>query len=407
MRWKFPNIADSRETAEREVLIERIDFWWKEFQSTSDEIASVFERGATLNIPEWMHAHLHAVDPRIMWEYGPAIRGSGHRLVLTSESRSHLRPLIDALLARAPSIEGWKFYGFRPAEETPLAVATAKGRCQIDVSNYKVKVRRGEYHRIDLCYYSEAIQGPDDNAALHGAFVATESLLGEACLEQWIGLIEVAPLKNNGWGRRLLGRSTPKDQSLLPLDRLKETVDALIGNIQEQLPKLPHYLWPDEAEWTVWELNPETTPEELAQADLIVARSCNRPMWTAAHSSDDFYSTRFSGVGETFCYVRIDGSDWPDDVEFADKSEIEDALDAVLRPNSLGCAIGGGMGLQYMYVDLALADLEAGIEAVRQRLQAGRAPKESWIQFYDATLAMEWVGIYDDSPTPPLPQHDD
>ncbi len=50
--------------------------------------------------------------------------------------------------------------------------------------------------------------------------------------------------------------------------------------------------------------------------------------------------------------------------KFADKSEIEDALDAVLRPQKFGCHIGGGTGLRYSYIDLALTDVNRGVDAI-------------------------------------------
>jgi hypothetical protein len=87
---------------------------------------------------------------------------------------------------------------------------------------------------------------------------------------------------------------------------------------------------------------------------------------------------------------------------FKDKSEIEDALDAILMSNRLGCVIGGGTGRRYSYIDLALIDLKQGIDAIRRVLVEGKIPKRSWIQFFDSTLAQEWVGIYDDSPPPPM-----
>jgi hypothetical protein len=99
--------------------------------------------------------------------------------------------------------------------------------------------------------------------------------------------------------------------------------------------------------------------------------------------------------------VKLDGKQGLGDSEFGDKSEIEDAIDAVLGPKSLGCHIGGGTGLRYSYVDVALSKLEEGIEVIRKRLQKGMVPNRAWIQFFDSDLASEWVGVYDDTPAPP------
>jgi hypothetical protein len=82
-------------------------------------------------------------------------------------------------------------------------------------------------------------------------------------------------------------------------------------------------------------------------------------------------------------------------------------LDEVLKPAKLGCQIGGATGLKYSNIELALSNLKRGIRAVRKRLQKGRVPKRSWILFHDADLAAEWVGIYDDSPPPPVQLPDD
>jgi hypothetical protein len=81
---------------------------------------------------------------------------------------------------------------------------------------------------------------------------------------------------------------------------------------------------------------------------------------------------------------------------------MEDALDAVLKPDKLGCSIGGGTGLRYSYIDLALTAVDQGIKRIRHALQAGNVRRRSWIQFFDSDLAAEWVGVYDDSPPPPM-----
>jgi hypothetical protein len=129
-------------------------------------------------------------------------------------------------------------------------------------------------------------------------------------------------------------------------------------------------------------------------------------MWTTAHTGGLFFSERFTRCGETFCYLKIDGAEGLEGSAFEGKDEIEEALDALLGAAKLGCTIGGGSGLRYSYIDLALADLGPGIQAIRKVLRAAKIPKRTWIQFYDSDLGAEWVGIYDDTPPPPLPNFD-
>jgi hypothetical protein len=97
----------------------------------------------------------------------------------------------------------------------------------------------------------------------------------------------------------------------------------------------------------------------------------------------------------------MDGSEGLDDGGFGDKAEIEDALDAALRPRGLGCVVGGGTGLRYSYIDLALTDLGSAVAVVREVLRAGRLTRRSWLLFYDSEWAHEWLGVWEDSPPPP------
>ena len=47
-----------------------------------------------------MEDTLQAIHPSLMWEYGNAVRGPGHRLVITPESRRFLRPMVRTIFER-------------------------------------------------------------------------------------------------------------------------------------------------------------------------------------------------------------------------------------------------------------------------------------------------------------------
>ena len=72
--------------------------------------------------------------------------------------------------------------------------------------------------------------------------------------------------------------------------------------------------------------------------------------------------------------MKLDGSEGVEQEGFADKGEIEDALDQALGREGLGCVVGGGTGRRYSYVDLVLSDLQRGIVAAQNRLREGRVP---------------------------------
>jgi hypothetical protein len=392
VRWIYFN-DNPEEAAEREAIVAKIDEWWRAFEGKVDDLRAHFKGKARWDLPQWMDDNLNPIQPKIMWEYGPAVRSDGHRLVLTPESAHELRPLVAKILERAPSLPGWEFYDARLPEVLESTKATVRGRASYDIGDFLVRASVSDKRLIDLCFYSPRIESAEDEQAFNAAFVATETLLGEHCLDRWVVTIEISPLT---------GRDVPRHA--IKLDRLKGTVDAAVESIRDQLPPRPHHEWAEEAEWTMWKLEPEPADDFPGQADLFVGKSPNPAMWIAAHSDRPFYSERFTRCGETFCYLKVDGAEGLDDSAFADKGDIEDALDEALIPRGLSCQVGGGMGLRYAYIDLALTDVPAAITAIRERLQAGGLPKRSWILFFDSDLASEWVGIYDDTPKPPREQ---
>jgi hypothetical protein len=63
--------------------------------------------------------------------------------------------------------------------------------------------------------------------------------------------------------------------------------------------------------------------------------------------------------------------------------------DNLQRIHPLGCHIGGGTGLRYSYIDLALTDVKKAIPAIQGRLRQGKVPRRSWILFFDGHLVGE------------------
>ena len=409
MRILFHDPDTPQEAAERRQVIEKIDAWWSAFGAKRTDLGSLFNGGARWDLPQWMEEHLRAISPELMWEFGPAVRGEGHRLVITPESERHLRPLVDLILSRAPALPGWEFYPYRLAETMEQAQSTVEGRTGGSLEGVKASAVAAENGLVDLTFFSPRCTSPEDEQAHHDAFVATESLLGEEALDKWIGAIEVRPLPRE---RRLLGiiRGGGNAPQTVPLDQLTPAVDTLIAAALGRLPTEPCWAFVETAEWTLFELKPEEPPEQPAgqmpdfveQSDLFVARTPLVSMRRHAHSGMPFYSERYSRCGETFCYVKIDGTDGLPEDGFGGKDEIEDALDAALVPAKLGCSIGGGTGLRYSYVDLALTDVRPAVDCVRRVLSEGKVPLRTWVLFYDSVLAEEWVGIYPDTPPPPM-----
>jgi hypothetical protein len=394
MRWLYADPSRPEERRYIEDTSRRIDAWWRSFAERTHDLDSLFSGKAEWDLPAWMEKHLQAIHPSLMWEYGPAVRSKGHRLVITPETQHWLRPLVSTIVERAPRIEGWEQYTHRLAEPLEQALATVGSRAGVDIADARVEIAAADHHRLALHYTFAACRDADDRDALHAAFIATESLLGEDILDQWIGPIEVAPRK-----RSLLRLVGEADEGLT-LQDLRREVSSRIDTVRAALPEAPCIDRDDE--WTLWELKPEPGDDYPEQSDLFVGKSMVPPVWRALRGNGPFFSDSFSRHGETFCYLKIDGSEGLDEEHFADKAEIEDAIDDALRTARAGCFIGGGTGLRYSYLDFALLDVDRAIDIVREVLQRGNIAKRSWLLFHDANLAAEWVGIWPDTPEPPL-----
>lgn len=384
MRWRFPDPNDVSETERRTAVLLAMARFWQQFDKAAPQLVATFSRDADFDIPAFMAQHLSAVDSRLMWEYGPPFRDGEQRLVITVEGERQLRPLLDALLAQAPALPGWEFYPYRMPESWEDALTTVAGRTGIDVSAWRVRATRGEFHFVDLKWFV-----PPGTAGEHlqyTTFVLSEALLGEEVVVTWVGDIS-------------LETESPEAQGEAP-ESLPARVRALVAEIDETLPRDAQS---STDESFVFELEPEDEEDYSGRQDLFVATTHGMAdMWKAAHSDFAFSSRRFSKAGETFCYLKMDGRNDVNHGDLAARAKIAAALDELLLPSGLGAVVGGGTGRRYSYLDLALRHLDHGLAEVRGALQRAGVPEHSWLLFFDAHLAGEWLGIYDTTPAPLL-----
>jgi len=367
-----------------------ISQWWTAFEKQAPRIGRLFSGQEEWDLPEWMHEYLGAIHPSLMWEFGPGVKRDGHRLVITPESRRDLRPLVREVLRRAPRLAGWEFYEYRLPESLEQAALAVEGRVGGDIRGLQVQVRRGEFNRVDLAYLGFSLD-QDDEAKSAMAFIATETLLGEEMLDRWIGVIEVIAEPSEG--------SEPCHIAAL-LRQVEETIDQ----IKASLPDRPwHQIDLEQGvTWATLSGEPEEADDVPEQRDLFVAITPMPMLMQNALAGIPFDSARYSKFGERFCYLKIDGIDENEGSAFHDREEVENAIDAVLRPASMGCSVGGGTGRRYSYVELALCDLDRAWEQLRLVLRDGRLPTRTWLQFHDDDLRAQWRGLYDDTPPPPM-----
>lgn len=225
-------------------LNERIDAWWTAFAARTGDLRDLFRRRKKRDLPAWMHEHLGAICEHLMWEFGPAVHGEGHRLVITPEWRRYLGPLVKQILERAPQIDGWEFYPYRLPEDFDMAEQTVAARTGGSVARTFFRATVNDVHKIDLAFLARDYAASEDKQAFNDVFVATETLLGEEILDHWIGAIEVAPFDN----------SPDEPQGIRDL---KCVVDGLMESVMSRLPEAAYFRLPEETPWTLYELTPK------------------------------------------------------------------------------------------------------------------------------------------------------
>ncbi len=387
MRIRFPDADNRKEAKALAKKLAAIDAWWTAFAAKVDDLDDLFSgTGKKWDLPTFMHRKLGAVDERLMWEFGRPIAARGRfRLVITPEDELALRPLTELVLSRAPKLRGVELYGYRLAEPLEMLADTIEARLQTAMPQTSVVVSAGAHQTVDLLFLMKGCKGQKDSDAGAAAWIACETLLGEERLVADIGDIRVGRPK--------------KVSGAVSLAKLRATVDKAVAARDRKKPTQPCVVRIKRASWTLYKLDPEQQKDYPGQHDLFVSGTMWPELWQATHSSPPFASRRFSAHGETFAYLKLDGSKGLSGTAYEDREDIENAVDAVLGPK-LGCVIGGGTGLRYSYVELALRDPAAAIPRICHTLRDGQIDKRGWLLFHDTELSDEWVGLYPNTPAP-------
>lgn len=389
MRWRFAEESGA-DAADRRRMLGAIDGWWAAFAEAAPKLDAALESGRPGSfLPSFFSESLGAVDARLAWEIGPGTDGAGHRLVIAPDGAYELQPLVDAIVDRAPTVAGWSFLAGRPPESAETARALVGARLGIESTAEGMRFTGGQHNLVDV---EVCVAGKDAESA---AFVLTELLLGEPRFRDWAGGISTT--RTSGLAGRLRRRG-----DIVPLGDAPDAFARACAEITATLPATPFHSRSGEIEWSLLRLEPSPRADYPFRDDLLTALTPSVDLFAASHVGPRFASERFSRSGETFCFLKVDRPGGLEGREAEYRGTLEDAVRDALDGSGVGCCIGGGSGLRYSYVDLALTDLAAGIDIVRAAARAANVPARSWIQFFDAVWRSEWLGVYPETPLPPM-----
>ena len=363
MRWILADPQNAAEQQFKQHVLAATERWWQAFQANAANIDQGFRGNFRFDIAKFMEDYWQPIHPGLMWEFGAARTGTGHRLCVTPEAAHWLRPVLQYILSRAPKIPGWEFYGYRLPEPVEQVIAAVQGRTGIDCKGARLECRVGLARKIDLSFTFPQAKVPVEDQR-GAAFVAAEALLGEETLDAWIGVIEVASPETD------LRRH-------LSLDRAQETISSLIRSLYDQLPSEAGYVLSAETMVTSYQLQPEQAADYPRRSDILVGSTRRMDVVEAAIRHSVFDSRCHSRFNERFCYLKMDVSAIPGEARIEYRAQFEDPLAAALAQAQIGGVIGGASGIKYSYIDLGLIDVMRAIPGIQQLLASLRAPKRS------------------------------
>jgi hypothetical protein len=399
MRVRFASDALPEEARLRRRLRERVDGFWHGVASAlsmhlgaprDDRLAAELEPAI-----ERLARQLHdGLEVEVDAPEAPGLRLS------VRPAEPHLDPLATEVVDRAPSLTGLLVVRNRDEMGALPAVAEVRRRSGVDLAGARVRMGFGRGHLLEVVVYSSRFGSSVDDRALDAANLLVPRLLGDAIFDDWVGSIDVAPLPRGG-SLRVVNDAATRAADTLSLEEVRDAALAAIRGVTAELPEAPCHAFCERAEWVLFEMQPAPRDDYPGTSDLALFTTMVPEAAKTLLDGSRFSSCRFSRHGERFVYVKIDAADLDPRERLERRIRVEEMLDVTLVPGRMGAVVGAGLGLRYVVLLVALANLEDGIRLVRRALERCEIGPRAWILFCDSVWQNEWVGLRDDGPTPP------
>lgn len=149
--------------------------FWAWFGANSDRIRSGIDTQDSALIEE-IGDKLSEVDPELAWEMG-ALDDEISEFVISADGVRDNIPSVEAMMAVAPSLPGWKLTAYRQAKE---GIALLLGDQRFDVDSIFFRVdEHGEEGEVDLTIFIEGYTEETSSPYLEAAFLLLDATVGE------------------------------------------------------------------------------------------------------------------------------------------------------------------------------------------------------------------------------------
>jgi hypothetical protein len=394
MRIRFAGPDSAEATAARQVYARADAF----FAAAVERLRGVSLPADRAPVERDLGRLLSQVSSELMVEVAPA-EEPRCRVVLSPASDAGVEPLLGQILRRAPSSSGVQFVRYRAETDVDSALEEVRDRFTVDLSDARVRIGFSRGHLLEIVVHSSAFHSGKDDRGLDAANFLVLRLIGDELFDDWVGAVDIAPAPRQG-PLKLLAEAKPAEAGLELAEALA-AVEAAIRGAYAGLPDAPYRIHADQAKWTLLETEPPAEIDYPAQDDVALKSTVIPEAMKCFLERGRFSSKRFSRHGETFAYVKVEAMEATADERHALRVRLEDVIGRALLTSRVGCVLGAGLGVRYVYIDVALENVDRGVAVLREALRRLEVDPRSWILFCDGALSREWVGVWDDAPPPP------
>ncbi len=352
------------------------------------------DRRASAAYAAFQHSPSDAHALRVAFERvhpGLSVERLGDGLIVRARSRE-LCPLAERVAKLSPA--GLAVQNHRPRLDWTEALARARSRGGPDFGAASVRAGFTRGHLLELVVSVPGGKGNDAERELAERLVW--DIAGERCADDWIGAVEVEAAPRAGPLRVL--RERPDDAARLSLGELSAALDAAIAGVEAGLPDGPLHA-AGGGEWNLFELDPESADDYAQKDDLVMAVTRVPELLKCFLEASPVSSLRFSRH-ERFFFLKYESNGQPES-RLAEREALELALDRYLIAGRAGRVVGGGLGLRYSYVDVALNKVDQGLALICEAAREEGLPQRSWIECFDSDYANEWLEVWPGAAVPP------
>lgn len=338
---------------------QRVADFWKWYPTVAQRFFKAIEDGKCDNIAGEVGDFVDRTLPGLFWVFGPGVDG-GHSFTLTGEGNKAKQLLAQYWLSQAPRIDNWTFHASKqPSSSDQLKeISIRVGEEEaVEAEGVLVKTEADAEHEVlNVVLWHPVFEQLPEEARGQISFLLLDEALGEFGVEQWIGAVDIEPVKP---GRNVV--TLPELSELIAKTAAKQAWDKL-----EPLAAYSTY--------RIEQQSRHRRGDTIAGSTLLPDIIGDFLEHKGRLKDDPLKDT-----GAEFAYIALDAASLPRGDESEGRGRIEDELQAILESQASGLVLGGAHGTQQAYIDLLLFDGDESRKLIKESLQLnGRWTIESF-----------------------------